>query len=410
MRVVLVYQHFLVSGVGSTKPYDLARHLVRSGHDVTVICGRGFLCQGMDVPPGLVRELDIDGIHVICLGVDYQQRMGFARRVAAFLAFSVLAIAVACFLARYDVMLASSTPLTVGLVALAARYVRRIPYVFEVRDLWPEVPYRAGYLKSRALLAISTFFEEWFYREAQTVTLVGRRMCRRLIERGVPEAKVRFLPTGASLGGDSAGLDEGFRRQTGLDEPFLAVYIGAHGPLNGLGYLLDAAERLGPEDGIRIVVIGDGAEKARLVEDARRRGLGQITFLPPVRHERVLGILRACDVALMIDLMVPGAEYALPNKFFDYLAAGVCVLSDSDAELWDFLRERDCGVLVSPDRPEELVDALRSLKAHPRRLREMGRRCRKLAEDVFDRRILHQQWTDVLAAAARPGQPTTPGA
>ena len=148
LRLVLVYQHFMVEGLGSTKPYDLARHLVAAGHRVTVICGRGYLSKGLAVRRGLVQRLRIHGIDVLCVGVDYRQGMGFVRRALSFLAFTLLAMVVTCRLPRYDVLLASSTPLTVGLVGLVSRYVRRVPYVFEVRDLWPEVPHLLGFLRS----------------------------------------------------------------------------------------------------------------------------------------------------------------------------------------------------------------------------------------------------------------------
>src|ERR1035437_9118844 len=105
MRIVMVYQHFMVSGVGSTKPYDLARYLVARGHEVTVICGRGYLSQGMEVPRGLGRRLEVGSVHLICLGVDYRQKMGFLRRLWAFLSFTMLAMWMVCRMPVFDVLL-----------------------------------------------------------------------------------------------------------------------------------------------------------------------------------------------------------------------------------------------------------------------------------------------------------------
>jgi glycosyltransferase involved in cell wall biosynthesis len=393
-----VYQHFMVSGVGSTKPYDLARALVAAGHEVTVICGRGYLSQGMEVPRGLVVRMDLDGIRVLCIGVGYRQQMGFCRRVLSFLAFTKLAMLIVLFMRRYDVLVASSTPLTVGLTGLVSRYLRRRPWIFEIRDLWPEFPVRAGFLKNRFLIAVSTFFEKWFYRNASRVSAISQRMCNRLIERGFPAEKIVFIPTGVNLAAfREAAPDRAWRAECGLrDDDFVAVYVGSHGPTNGLGYTLDAAEHLRGRPDIRIVLIGDGSDKPRLMAEAQRRGLTNILFLPPVPRSRIPAILKASDAALMIYWVLPGAEYELPNKFFDYLAAGLPTLSNMPAELWDHLEEAGCGILTDTTRPEELARALEALKADPQRVREMGRRALDLAASRFDRVRLHETWKELL--------------
>jgi len=401
MRIVLVYQHFMVHGVGSTKPYDLARDLIAAGHDVTVLCGRGYLSQGVDVPKGLIRRLSVDGVRVICLGVDYRQEMGFVRRVAAFVSFAVLAMIVACRLRRYDVLVASSTPLTVGLVGLAAHYLRRIPYVFELRDLWPEFPIRAGYLKNPLIIRISTFFERWFYRKAAAILTISDWMRDRLIKRGIDAGKIIFIPTGVDYPSyRDATPDKQWRADLGMSGTMLAIYVGAHGPSNGLDYLLDAAELLDAADGIRMVLIGDGADKPHLMAEARRRKLESITFLPPERRSEVPGILKASDVALLIDKVVPGSEYGLPNKFFDYLAAGLPTISNTPAELWIYLKKHDCGVLVDSEQPRELADALRAFRDSPERAKQMGHNARELCEAQFDRKGLNRQLDALLDRVA----------
>jgi glycosyltransferase involved in cell wall biosynthesis len=407
VHIVLVYQHFMVSGVGSTKPYDLARALVAAGHEVTVLCGRGYLSQGMEVPRGLLVRLEMEGFRVLCVGVDYRQQMGFGRRVLAFLAFTLMAMRVVLFMPRYDVLVASSTPLTVGLAGLVSRYVRRRPWVFELRDLWPEYPVRAGFLKNRFLIDVSTYFEEWFYRSAAAVPAISRRMGRRLVERGVPAEKIAFIPTGVDLAAfTQAAPDRAWRAEAGLrDSDFVAVYVGSHGPSNGLGYVLDAAEHLRDRPDLRIVLIGDGSQKPQLVAEARRRGLENLLFLPPVARSRIPGILKACDAALMIYWITPGMEYEMPNKFFDYLAAGLPTITNMPAELWDHLEEAGCGIMADTARPEELARALEALQADPVRAREMGRRALALAADRFDRKGLHETWRALLerVAAASAG-------
>ena len=354
------------------------------------------------MPAGPVRRLSIDGIRVVCLGVDYQQRMGFARRVAAFLAFTLLAMATVCLLRRYDVLLVSSTPLTVGLVALASRYVRRIPYVFEVRDLWPESPYQAGFLRSRALFRISTVFEEWFYRESAAVCAISQKMCERLIERGLPRRKVHFLPTGVSMAEFEKPPDEAFRRAHDLSGRWVAVYVGSHGRISGLEYLVRAAEHLKKDQDIRIVLIGDGSEKPRLRAEAERRGVAGRTLLmlEPVPRGQVPGILMAADAMLMINSPLPGMQYLMTNKFFDYLAGGRPIVTNVRAELTDWILKTGCGELADPNDPGDLARVLRRLRADPQRAGQMGLRGRELARRRFDREELSRRWEAVLAAAS----------
>lgn len=397
MHVVMVYQHFMVSGVGSTKPYDLARYLQAAGHRVTVICGRGYLSQGMKVPRGPLRRLDIDGLKVLCIGVDYRQKMGFLRRVNSFLTFTFMAMLTVLFMPRFDVLLASSTPLTVGLTGLVAKHLRRRPWVFELRDLWPDFPVRAGYLKNRALIAISRFFERWFYRSATTVTAISQRMCDYLLELGLPQRKVVFIPTGVDLSTAlAASPNADWWQERGLENMLRAVYLGAHGPANGLQYLLEAASHLRPEDRIKIVLIGEGVQKPMLMEQARKRNLTELIFLPTISRDLVPGILQGANIALMIDQVTPGAETSMPNKLFDYLAAAMPVVTNNPAELWEHLDRAKCGLLVDNDRPEHLVEVLRRLRDDADLVATMGSNACKLAREQFDRQELNCRWEQLL--------------
>ncbi len=401
MRIVMVNQHFLVSGIGSTRPYDLARYLGQAGHDVTVICGKGYLSQSMDLPSGLINRLNIDGINLLCLGVDYRQGMGFFRRIVSFLMFTFLAMITVCFLPRHDVLMASSTPLTVGLTGLVWRYARRRPWVFEIRDLWPEVPAEAGFLRSRFLFHLCTFFEEWFYREAAEICAISKPMCDRLVERGVPADKLHFLPTGVNLHRYDREPDQDFRKKHNLENHWTAVYVGTHGPVNGLDYLLDAAESLRDQSDIRLVLIGEGSQKARLVAEAERRGLlgNPLLFLPPVPQKEIPGILLSCDAMLMINSSLPGMQYLMSSKFYDYLASGRPLIINVQAAVTDWITRADCGLLCDPSRPEDFARVAGELRSNPLRAEQMGKNAKKLARTHFDRTRLNEQWEHVLAMA-----------
>jgi len=196
------------------------------------------------------------------------------------------------------------------------------------------------------------------------------------------------------------GADLDWWRQRGWGDCLRVVYMGAHGRVNGLQFLVEAAARLGPKEGIKLVLVGDGAEKPRLVAEAKDRKLEQIIFHPPVKRECVPGILKAADVGLMIERVTPGSELCMPNKFFDYLAAGLPIISNNPAEYWEHIRAAECGLLADHNRPESLVELLRQLRDNPRLRQEMRRRALALAQQRFDRRQLNREWEEVLLKAA----------
>jgi len=173
MRIVLVFQHFQIDGAGSSKPADLATYLAGRGHDVTVICARRGVEAAADLPPGRVARGHYQGLRLIAIEVPYAQGMRFVRRLWSFFVFAAWACWALLRLPAYDVLLASSTPLTVGFVGLLSRYVRRRPWVFELRDLWPEAPWLDGWIPSRRLYEIATRLEEGFYREAHAICAIS---------------------------------------------------------------------------------------------------------------------------------------------------------------------------------------------------------------------------------------------
>jgi len=392
MKILYIHQHFATNrGSTGTRSYDYARYLVERGHQVHMLTGEharaGF--DTASLPGRFLARLQVDGIDVLVVRVPYANQMGAASRLLSFATFAAVSSA-AAVLSDADVTFATSTPLTVGVPALVARFLRGRPYAFEVRDIWPEMLVNAGLLKNRAVIATATFAEETFYRFARRVVGISRGISDRLAERGVPRDKLRVLYTGVDL-----SLYEGVEpnreilRSLGLEGRFVAVYAGAHSFANDLTYVLDAAEALAGDPRVAFLLVGDGRDRDALMADAARRGLANVVFLPALPKTELVALLKACDAGLMILKDVPDFVAAMPNKFYDYLAAGLPVVVNFPGELAGHLGEHDCGVEVPAGDPAALGRALLALASTPEAERSArSRRARGLVEARFDRRAL----------------------
>jgi glycosyltransferase involved in cell wall biosynthesis len=300
--------------------------LVARGHTVTVVCG-AHAQAGLELPfdpaQGWRRGL-VDGIDVISLPLPYANRDGVARRTWTFLRFAARSVRLALTL-EADLVFATSTPLTAALPGLAAQAARGLPFVFEVRDLWPELPRALG-LRDPLLLGGMEVLETAAYRAADAVIGLSPGIVRGIRRKSSPRQRVVMIPNGSDLEVfhphlRRAGALPGF----GPDD-FLAGFTGAHGPANGLDALLDVARELRRRGDrrVKLVFIGDGKEKERLAAQAAAEGLDLCRFFPPIPKTELGAVTASLDCGLMVLRDVPAFyDGTSPNKFFDYAAAGI---------------------------------------------------------------------------------------
>lgn len=405
MNIVYVHQYFSTPrGSTGTRSYDFARLLTRRGHRVTIITGvyGPSDLSRLDLPR-LVNRRAIDGLDVRIINVRHDNRQPFVHRMVSFAAFMLLATVEVFRVRDADVVFATSTPLTIGLAGAAARWLRGVPFVFEVRDVWPDTAIQIGALRNPFLVAVARAMERTFYRAATRIVTVGERMGDRLRCRlGSRGGIVRVIPLGADVPRFAdAESDEAWRREHDLEGKFIALYTGAHGRLNAMHEILDAARRLVDAPDVRFVLIGDGAVKDELRERIEREGIGNVLLLDPVPKERLAGILKAAGVGLVTVVNLPIYDTAITNKFMEYLASGLPVLVNVESEVAEVCRREGCGVVVPPEDPVAMAAAVRRLAADPDRCRAMGRRGRAVAAERYDRRKLALDLEAVFREVAR---------
>ena len=408
MHILYLHQHFSTpDGSTATRSFAFARTLAMRGHRVTLATGR---YQGAET--GLAgafrkgqREGRVAGFQVVELDIPCANAMGFAARGVAFLRYAAAAARLA-FRVKPDLIIASSTPLTVVLPALLAKGLRGIPFIFEIRDPWPELPRAMGVLPA-PLAPIFDTLANFACRHAAAVVALSDGMAETALARGADPARVQVIGNGCDL--DLFGPHVApWRPPEAAPWEVLALYAGAHGRANGLGVVIEAASILAArgETRLRILLVGEGAEKTALIQQAA--GLPNLTFLPPMPKHDVARLFAGSQIVLHILANCPAfAEWTAPNKLMDGLAAGHPVISTAPGQAARLLADGGCGIAVPPGDAAGLAAALMNLVENPARRAAMGAAARSLAMRQHDRRLLAARFATLVEAIPAPASGRT---
>ncbi len=411
MHILYLHQYFTTPHIsGGTKSYDFARKWVSNGHKVTVITSSAFLqklysCDNKNK----INTLDIEGINVVCISVAYTQKMSYLRRIVAFLLFMIYASLYLIKKRDFDLVFATSTPLSIAIPGLVAKYVNRIPFVFEVRDLWPEYPAELGIIKSKLLIKFFEAFCNFVYKKSDHIITISDSMNKRLISKyNIIENKVSTIPTGVSSDLlkrlDQSKITEHIIRN-GLEDKFVIGYAGALGYINNLDSMIKIAGHLRDCEDIVFVIAGTGKEQDKLKEKAERYKLTNIKFVGYFNHFEVINVIETFSIAyitlITCDRKGRGSAYAqdcLPNKFFDYIMLGKPIMVNSEGEISRLINEREIGICIEDTNEECVKKTILELKDNWQLRTIMSSNSKKLAEE-FDRGILADRLQDIFISS-----------
>lgn len=405
MHVLYFHQHFSTpQGSAGTRSFEMAQALIRAGHSVTMVCGsyaQGRTGLADPFAKGRRRGV-VDGIDIIEFNLDYGNHMGTMQRVSVFAKFAVGSIGVA-LREPADVVFATTTPLTAGIPGIFARWLQRKPFVFEVRDLWPELPKAMGVITNPVILWLMSLLEWVSYRSADRLIGLSPGIVEGIANRGVDRTRIAMVPNGCDLDLFSSPVTA-WRPEAVNDDQMLAIFAGTHGPANGLDAVLNAAavlKKRGRND-IQIALVGQGREKPGLQARACGENLDNVHFIDPVPKTRLTGFLAGADLGLQVLRNVPAFYYGTsPNKFFDYLAAGLPVLNNYPGWLAGLIEETECGFAVPPDDPDAFADALERAADDRKELANKGENAKALAQRAFARHVLSAEWVNWVTSLAR---------
>lgn len=402
MHVLYLHQYFVPpDGVGGTRSYEVARRLVARGHSVTLITSTALFPPSYSFK-NCVTELKIAGIDVLAIRVPYSNTLSPSQRIRAFLSFALRATALAIRQRGVDVVFATSTPLTIAIPGIAARMFVRRPMVFEVRDLWPDIPIALGYLRNPLLITAARWLERAAYRHSARVVALSPGFRDGVARTGYPRERIEVIPNGCDLEAfqvSSTDVETFLELHPQLRGGRLVVYAGTLGYVNGLTYLVDIArETLASNPEVRFVVAGSGAQEERVRDRARRCGvLGRNLFLlPPLPKRQVPKLLGAATIATSFVINSPALWDNSANKFFDGLAAGKPLLVNHEGWQADLLRRSGAGLVVPPDNAAEAARLLVAFLADDTRLINSGKAALALARREFSRDLLTDRLIKLL--------------
>jgi glycosyltransferase involved in cell wall biosynthesis len=385
MHILLLHQAFAALGEpGGTRHHEMARELAARGHRVTVITGQVSYLTGVQTARGwLDRARDDAGVEIWRVLTYRAWHRSFLHRVLSFLTFMVFSALAGLRAREVDVVWGTSPPLFQGITAWLLARLKGAAFLFEVRDLWPSFAVAVGVLRNRLLIWLAEAAEAWLYRRADRVVINSPGFREHVLARGAKA--VTLVPNGVQVSMfDPHAEGEAWREALGLGDQFVALYAGAHGLSNDLEVVLGAAQALQGEE-IAFVLVGDGKEKPRLQEQARRKGLPNVHFVPPVPKEGMPEVLAAADACIAVLKPLEVYKTTYPNKVFDYMAAGRPVVLAIDGVIREVVEGAGAGVFVPPGDAQAMAGALSDLASDPERRRRMGMAGRSLVMRKFDR-------------------------
>lgn len=392
MKILYIHQYFKTpEEPGGTRSYWIARELVKEGHKVVMVT------SSKTINKRKVIKI-IDGIKVIYIRVPYSQSMSIANRLVSFLRFMFKASFVSFKERNVDLCIATSTPLTIGVPSLLLNWFRKVPYVFEVRDLWPEVPIQLGGLSNKFLQKIAYAFENKIYKNATHIVALSPGMAQGVFSQGIPKDKVSMIPNMAKI--DKfypRAVNQDLHKQLGLQEnTFKVIHFGALGYANGAHTILEGIKELKDKEKFEFIFLGGGAQEETLMRLTTDYKLNNVKFFGRKSMDITSEIVNMCDVSIVSFLDIPILYTNSPNKFFDSLSAGKPIIVNSAGWTKDIVEKYNCGYFVSPNNPEIFAERITYMYDNKEELEKMGHNARILAETKYDKSILCAEYVNTL--------------
>ena len=411
MKILLIHQYFLEKNdIGGSRFNEMTKFWASKGHEITVISGMVNYATGKKEGKYKGRFFAeehgfYNGVDVIRCHVSESYNLSFLGRLWAYFSFVFSSTYAGVFKLKseYDVVIATSPPLFVGITALILSKLKRIPLFFEIRDLWPESAIDTGVITNKYIIKLAFWFESYMYSNAEIINVLTPAFKHNLINsKGVPEEKIIFIPNGSDFSlaekvlNDTKFEPSEFRKKLGLENNLVITYVGAHGLANHLIQLIDAAEKL-KDSKVIFQLIGDGMEKQKLVNEVKKRKLNNVIFRDPVSKGDVFKYIIASDVGASVLKKVDTFKTIYSNKTFDYMSCKKPILLAIDGISRDLVKQSKCGIYVEPENINSIIKGVQKfINMTEKQRQEMGNSGYNYSKANFDREILSKNYLNEL--------------
>jgi glycosyltransferase involved in cell wall biosynthesis len=407
MKVVVVYQYYQGPGApGHSLVYELTQFLAERDHDVTVVSGEtGYMQRNMPTLPWyrrIVRHEREGKVKVVRTHTYSELHRSYLERLLSFISFSLSCPIGLLTVSKPDVVLASSPPIFPIFSAWLICKLRRIPFVVEVRDLWPASAVQMGILKNRQFIGIMAWMERVLYNQSVKIVALTEGIRDDICSRGWPKNKVELVTCGVDFDKLYPDMQSAafIRGKYGWQDKKIVLYFGALGEANNLPVTLRTAQRLQSRQDIVFVLIGDGMKRAETEQQVAALGLENVLILPPVPKDDARLFISAADLCLVTLRDIPLFDGAIPTKLIDYMACGKAVLCGIRGEAERILNDAGAGFVFEPDNDERLSELVIQLLQDPERAARMGASGLAYVRSRFSAVTERQKMESVLLAAA----------
>lgn len=390
MKVLLINQSFVPPDEpGHTRHFEMAQYLRGCGHEMVIVASDANYQTGLRTVKrtGLFVEQSIDGVRVLRAYSAQTLHRSYFWRAVSFVSFMFSSVWAALQVRDVDLILGTTPPIFQAVSAWLVAFLRGKPFLLEVRDLWPEFAISMGVIKNPLLIALAHRLEKFLYGRAAHILVNSPAYREYLVQKGVPETKISFIPYGTDIHMFNPQVDGSpVRERLGLEGKFIVLYAGAMGQAHDLYTVLRAADRLRQEGHIQFVFFGAGKERPRLEAEAQRLGLKNVLFAGTCPKKEMPQVIAAADVCLAILQNIQMFRTTYPNKVFDYMAAARPTVLVIDGVVRQVIEASNGGVFVEPGNDELLAKTILDLSNDPARVKQMGERARAYLVKNLDRR------------------------
>ncbi|NJC96157.1 MAG: glycosyltransferase family 4 protein [Anaerolineae bacterium] len=390
MRILLINQAFVSpEEPGHTRHFEMAKFLHSLGHELVIVASDLNYQTGQRTVArkGIFAEQNFDGVRVLRSYIYPALHRSYVWRIVSFFSFMFSSVWTALQVRDVDLVMGTTPPIFQAVSAWFVAWMRRVPFLLEVRDLWPEFGVGMGVLKNPIVIALARWLERFLYARATHILVNSPAYKEYMIGKGVPENKVTYIAYGTDVDMFNPSVDgSSIRKELGVDDKFVVLYAGALGQANDVDTVLRAAERLKDEDKIRFVLFGDGKERTRLQAEAERMKLSNVIFAGVRPKKEMPRVIASADVCLAILQDIPMFRTTYPNKVFDYMAAGRATVLVIDGVSRKLIEDSYGGAYVQPGDDNQLAETILDLSKNEDIVKQMGLNARKFLEEHLDRR------------------------